>query len=163
MYLKKYLTPFVSHNIFLFFVFSVTVNEINNFFFINLIFYALFHLTIIYLGIYYYRKTLYLLYFIYGLILDLLWLNQIGPHLIVFMIMLLLFNLMKKNYYNLNSQKVYVIILVIQLIVIFLEMFFSQLLFNYNFNINIYLKLVFISFVISFPLFYFFYKIDNFK
>ena len=163
MYLKKYLTPFVSHNIFLFFVFSITVNELNNFFFINLIFYYLFHLIIFFLGIYYYRKTLYLLYFIYGLILDLFWLNQIGPHLIVFMIMLFLFNLIKKNYYNLNSQKVYAIILVIQLIAIFLEMFFSQLLFNYNFNIYMYLKLVFISFVISLPLFYFFYKIDNFK
>jgi len=161
MHLAKYLTPFVIFNIFLFFVFSITVSELYNFYFVNLFCYVLLHFLIIYLGIYYYRKILYFLYFFYGLALDLLWINQIGPHLLIFMIMLVFFNLIKKYMYNLNSQKIYLIILFIQLLIILLELLFSQLLFQYMFSLNTFIQLSIISIAISFPLLFLFSKIDN--
>ena len=160
MHLAKYLTPFVNYNIFLIFVFSITVSEID-YYFVNLLCYVLLHFLIIYLGIYYYRKTLYFLYFFYGLALDLLWINQIGPHLLIFMIMLVFLNLIKKYLYNFNSQRIYLIILFIQLLMILLEMLFSQFLFQYTFSLNTFVQISIISIVISFPLLYLFSKIDN--
>ena len=91
MLLSKYLGPFTYYNIILLFLFSLSVDSIKLFSIINSISYVIFHYVIIYLGLYYYRNILYFLYFVYGLGIDLLLINQIGPHLLLFMTLLFFF------------------------------------------------------------------------
>ena len=158
----KYLGSFTYYNLILLFLFSITVNSLESFSIINSISYVLLHLVIIYLSLYYYRKLLYIIYFFCGLGIDLLLLNnQIGPHLFVFMTILIFFNQTKKYYLNLNSQKIYLIILLAQSIIIFLEMMITHWFFDYNFELYTYIKLLFISLLISYPIFFIFSKIDN--
>ena len=154
---------FYIYNLLLIFIFSIIVNSNNSFSLIYISFYCIFHLLIIYLGIYYYRNALYFIFFLYGLGLDVLWLNEIGPHLLVFMFILIFFNLSKKYWYKLNSYKIYIVILILQLIIIILEIMFSFLFFQYSINLNHFLQILFISIFISFPTFLFFSYIDKFK
>ena len=161
MRLNNYLTPFTSYNIILLFVFSVAVNGVINISFINLIFYCFLHFTIIYLGMYYYRKSLYLFYFLYGLGLDIFWINEIGPHLMIFMIVLFFFYLVYKYLYNLSSIQIYLILITVQLLMFFLEMILSQVLFNYVFNFELFFRLILMTLIMSYPVFYLFLKLDN--
>lgn len=163
MQLKKHLNSYISYNILLFFIFSVTINGFINFSIINIIFYCLVHFLIIYLGIYYYRKSLYLLYFLYGLGLDLFWINEIGSHLLVFMFFLIFFNLIEKHLYKFNSKQIYLLLIIVQLFMFCFEMLISQILFNYLFNFKLFLKISLISLVISYPVFYFFSKLDKLR
>ena len=163
MLLSKYLGPFTYYNIILLFLFSLSVDSIQLFSIINSISYIIFHYVIIYLGLYYYRNILYILYFVYGLGIDLLLINQIGPHLLLFMTLLFFFKQTQKYFRNFNSQKIYITILFVQIMIIFLEMLIAQLLFSYNFNLNVFLKYIFISLVISYPILIIFNKIDNLK
>jgi len=161
MLLSKYLGPFTYYNIILLFLFSLSVDSIKLFSIINSISYVIFHYVIIYLGLYYYRNILYFLYFVYGLGIDLLLINQIGPHLLLFMTLLFFFKRTKKYLRNFNSQKIYITILIIQIFVIFLEMLITQFLFGYNFNLYIFLKYLLISLVISYPILIIFNTIDR--
>lgn len=154
---------FYIFNLLLIFIFSIIVNSNNSFSLVYTSLYCIFHFLIIYLGIYYYRKALYFIFFLYGLGLDVLWLNEIGPHLIVFMVMLVFFNLTTKYWYNLNSNKIYVIILVLQIILITLEIMFSYIFFQYSISLNHFLQIFFVSLFVSFPTFLFFSHIDKFK
>ena len=157
------LNSFYIYNVLLIFIFSFIVNSNNSFSLIYTSLYCVFHFLIIYLGIYYNRNSLYFIFFLYGLGLDVLWLNEIGPHLIVFMFMLVFFNLTKKYWYNLNSYKVYIMIMVLQFIIISLEIIFSYIFFQYIYYLNHFLQIFFISILISFPTFLFFSYIDKYK
>ena len=154
---------FYIYNLLLIFIFSFIVNSNNSFSLIYTSLYCVFHFLIIYLGIYYNRNSLYFIFFLYGLGLDVLWLNEIGPHLIVFMFMLVFFNLTKKYWYNLNSYKVYIMIMILQFIIISLEIIFSYVFFQYIYYLNHFLQIFFISILISFPTFLFFSYIDKYK
>lgn len=154
---------FYIYNFLLIFIFSVIVNSNNSFSLIYTSFFCIFHFLIIYLGIYYYRTSLYFIFFLYGLGLDVLWLNEIGPHLIVFMFMLIFFNLIKKNWYNLNSYKIYIIIMTLQFIIISLEIIFSYVFFQYIYYLNHFVEIFFISILISLPTFLLFSYIDKFR
>ena len=157
------LKAFYIFNLLLIFIFSIIVNSNNSLSLVYTTLYCIFHFLIIYLGIYYYRKALYFIFFLYGLGLDVLWLNEIGPHLIVFMFMLAFFNLTTKYWYNLNSYKIYIIILILQFIIITLEIMFSYVFFQYSISLNHFLQIFFISLLVSFPIFLFFSYIDGFK
>ena len=161
MLLSRYLVPFTYYNLILIILFSLSVSSIESFSIINSISYIFFHFVIIYLGLYYYRRTLYIIYFLYGLGIDILLIDQIGPHLLIFMILLFFFNITKKNFIYLSSQKIYLLILFIQVLIILLEMLLTNLFFNYNFNLNKYLIFIFISIISSYPIFFIFSKIDN--
>lgn len=154
---------FYIYNLLLIFIFSFIVNSNNSFSLIYTSLYCVFHFLIIYLGIYYNRNSLYFIFFLYGLGLDVLWLNEIGPHLIVFMFMLVFFNLTKKYWYNLNSYKIYIVIMILQFIIISLEIIFSYVFFQYIYYLNHFLQIFFISILISFPTFLFFSYIDKYK
>ena len=115
-----HLNSFRVYNLLLAILFSIIVNDNNSFSLIYSSFYCTFHFFLIYLGLYYYRKRLYLIYFLYGLGLDLLWLNEIGPHLLVFMFVLVFFNLSSKYLYNLDSFKIYIVLLwIVNLLVMY--------------------------------------------
>ena len=158
-----HLNSFQVYNLLLIVFFSIIVNDNNSFSLIYSSFYCTFHFFLIYLGLYYYRKLLYLIYFLYGLGLDLLWLNEIGPHLLVFMFILVFFNLTSKHLYNLNSFKIYIVLLILQLFMISIEIFFSYLLFGFNFDLTYLFQIIILSLILSFPIFLIFSKIDQLK
>ena len=159
--LSRYLVPFTYYNLILLLLFSLSVELIESFLFINSVAYVSLHYVVIYLGLYYYRKILYIIYFLYGLGIDLLLINQIGIHLPVFMILLFFFKQTKKYFQILNSNKIYLAILLIQIIIIFLEMIITSWFFGYTFDLYIYFKYVLISLLISYPMFFIFIKIDK--
>ena len=162
MGLSRHINSFNVYNVLLIIIFSLTVN---GFFYstINIFFYVILHFLIIYLGIYYYRNLLYFIYFIYGLGLDLIWVNEIGPHLLIFMLILIFFSKVSKYLYQLDSFKIYSFILLVQIFIIFLEMFIANIFFNYAFNYNYFINIIVISLVFSFPIFLIFSKIDKLK
>ena len=139
MHLSKYYNSFIIYNILLIVFFSLTVNGVPLFPILNIIFYSIFHFLIIYLGIYYYRKKLYLIYFLYGLGLDLFWIIEIGPHLITFMFALSIFYLTFKYLNNLRKLYIYLMLLMTQITMILFEMIISQLMFGFSFNLNYFL------------------------
>ena len=161
MLLSRYLVPFTYYNLILIILFSLSVGSIESFSIINSISYIFFHFLIIYLGLYYYRRALYSIYFLYGLGFDILLINQIGPHLFIFMTLLFFINLLKKYFIYLSYLRIYLLILFIQLLIILLEMLLMNFFFDYNFNLNEYIKFVFISIISSYPVFFIFSKIDN--
>ena len=159
--LSRYLVPFTYYNLILLLLFSLSAELIESFLFINSVAYVSFHYVIIYLGLYYHRKILYIIYFLYGLGIDLLLINQIGIHLPVFMMLLFFYKQTKKYFHILNSKKIYLAILLIQIITIFLEMIIASWFFGYTFDLYIYFKYILISLLISYPIFFIFIKIDK--
>ena len=161
MLLSRYLVPFTYYNLILIILFSLSVGSIESFSIINSISYIFFHFLIIYLGLYYYRRLLYSIFFLYGLGYDILLIDQIGPHLFIFMTLLFFLYLTKKHFLYFSSLRIYLLILFIQLLIIFLEMLLTDFFFDYDFNLNKYLELIFISMIFSYPAFFIFSKIDN--
>ncbi len=161
MLFSKYLNSFTYFNLLLIFFFSLSVNKVESLYIFNSISYVIFHFLIVYLSFYYHRKILYLIFFIFGLSSDLLLLNNIGPHLVVFMILLFTIERIKNFFNNFESRKIYFIIIFIQSLILFLEMIISHYFFHYYFDHILYLKLLFISLFISYPLLLIFSKIDN--
>lgn len=158
-----HLKSFYVYNLLLIFIFSIIVNDNQSLSFLYSGFYCVFNYLIIYLGIYYYNKILYIIYFFYGLGLDILWLNEIGPHLLVFLLFLVFSKFIVKYLYNLSSFKIYIVLLILQLSMINFEMLISYILFNFEFNLNHIFQLFIISFLLSVPIFIIFSKIDKIK
>ena len=161
MHLSQYYNSFIIYNILLIIFFSLTVNGMPLFPILNIICYSIFHFLIIYLGIYYYRKKLYFVYFLYGLGLDLFLINEIGPHLIVFMLALIIFYLTFKYLNNLRKLNIYLMLLITQMTMIFFEMIISQLMFGFSPNLDYFLKITLLSITFSYPIFIIFSKIDR--
>ena len=163
MHLSKYYNSFIIYNILLIIFFSLTVNGVPLFPILNIIFYSIFHFLIIYLGIYYYKLKLYIIYFLYGLGLDFFLLNKFGPHLIAFMLVLIIFYSTFKYLNNLKTLNMYLILLVTQITIILFEKIISQLMFGFYFNLNDFLEIAIFSIILSYPVFYIFSKIDRLK
>ena len=157
-----HLNSFKIYNVFLLFIFSVVVNN-NLPSLLSTSFYCIFYLFIIYLGIYHYRKLLFFIYFIYGLLLDILLLNEIGPHLLVFIFTLFFLYFSSRYLYNLSSIKVYLFIIFLQILMIFLQMMIGYLLFDINFSSMFFLEIILLTLLLSYPIFIFFSKLDQFN
>lgn len=163
MLFSKYLKPFVIYNFLLLILFSITVNTIDFYNIINLLSYILLHYIFVYLSIYYHHNLNYIIFFVYGLAIDILLINEIGPHILSLMTLLIFLNLSKKFIKSLSSKKMYIIIVLILNLIILFEMVLSLILFNYYFDILYFIGLVIISIFISYPTLLFFKKIDNLK
>ena len=163
MLFSKYLKPFVIYNFLLLILFSITVNTIDFYNIINLLSYILLHYIFVYLSIYYYRNLNYVIFFVYGLVIDILLINEIGPHILSLMTLLIFLNISTKFIKSLSSKKMYIIIVLILNLIILFEMVLSLILFNYYFDILYFIGLVIISIFISYPTLLFFKKIDNIK
>ena len=159
---KLHLNSFKIYNLFILFIFSVVVNN-NLPSLMSTAFYCIFYLFIIYVAIYHYKNLLFFIYFFYGLMLDILLLNEIGPHLLVFILFLFLLNFSLKFLYNLSSTKIYFFIISIQTIMILMLMSISYLFFSIDFNVLYMIQIILLTLVLSYPLFIFFSKIDKYK
>ena len=161
MFFLKHLNAFIVYIVFLLICSSILINGITVFPIINTIIYLLIHFLMIYIGLYHFKKILYLVFFICGIIFDIFLINEIGPHLIVFMLLILLLNNLKKFLFSLSSQKMFLIIILILFCSIIFEMLIALLLFNYTFEIKNLFQYIVISIFISYPTLYFFDKVDR--
>ena len=109
------------------------------------------------------EKVFILFFFLYGLGLDLLWINEIGPHLLTFVFLLLILQFFKKYIINFNYLRIYFFLILLQILMIFIEIFLTFILFNNPINLLFMIKLFVLSLVLSYPLFIIFSKIDLIK
>ena len=109
------------------------------------------------------EKVFILFFFLYGLGLDLLWINEIGPHLLTFVFLLLILQFFKKYIINFNYLRIYFFLILLQILMIFIEIFLTFILFSNPMNLFFMIKLFILSLVLSYPLFLIFSKIDLIK
>ena len=161
MLFSRYLSAFNVYIIILILLISFLISGLSYFSIVNFLLYSLIHILLIYTAIYHYRFILYFVYFITGMIFDIFLLDEIGPHIIIFMILIPTINRLKKVISNLSSSKIFVFIILLLFLCLILEMIISYILFNIDFNVSYLLKNLIISIIISYPTFYFFSKIDK--
>ena len=161
MHLFLHLKNFHIYHLILFFIFCIIVNSNYSLYYFNYSLYCIFHFLLLYLSLYNYRKILYIIYFFYGLGMDIFWLNEIGPHLFTFMLILAVVNKSRKYLTNLSAFKIYIFILFLQLLMILVEKFISYILFSNPFDSMFFLKISIISIILSYPIFILFSKIDK--
>jgi len=161
MLLLRVFTPYVLFNIILVFSFSVTVNsyvQIQN---INIIFYVIFHLTFVYFLFYQYHYSLFILGFIYGILLDIFLINEIGSHLTTLLILILLYTQLKKYLFQLTSLQISFTIFVTLNLILMSELVFAFLISDIYFNFFQVIKYIAISFILFVPCLFLLNKIDN--
>ena len=161
MLLKKYFSPVYFYHSILFLSFSISLNNVIEFEYVNLFFYVLAHLLIIYLCFYYFHFFLYFVFFFYGVFFDIFLLNNIGPHLLVFIFLLVIISFLKKFLFNLSSIKIFFVIIVLMFLIFLFEMIFADIILNYNFDYYKYIHLCIIGVIIISPVFLLFSKIDR--
>ena len=161
MLFKKYFSPVYFYHLILFLSFSISLNNLIVFEYVNLFFYVLAHLTIIYLCFYYFHFFLYFIFFFYGIFFDIFLLNDIGPHLLVFIFLLVIISFLKKYLFNLSSMKIFFVIIVLMFLIFLFEMIFADIILNYNFDYYEYIKLCIIGAIIVTPVIFLFSKIDG--
>jgi len=156
-----HLNSFKIYNIILFIVFCIIVNPRSDFVNFYVSIYCIFHFLLIYIGVYHYRKILYFLFFLYGLGLDLLLINEVGPHLLVFMTTLYVLQISLKYLYNLKNFQIYLFLLFSQLSLIFIETLLLYIFFNVDLNTRYLIQIIILSLILSYPIFLLFSKIDK--
>ena len=161
MEFSKFLNSSSKLNIILIISFSISVNSFILFPNINNAFYVLFHLTLIYLIFYHYHYYLYFVAFIYGILFDILLLNNIGVHLITFISILLLFILLRKYLIKLSSYQIIFIYFITLIIFLLLEQLLANLLYNYKINMSSFFNFILITLIIFIPTVFLFTKLDK--
>ena len=161
MLFKKYFNPVYFYHLILFLSFSISLNNLIEFEYVNLFFYVFAHLLIIYLCFYYFHFFLYFVLFLYGIFFDIFLLNNIGPHLLVFIFLLVIVSFIKKFLFNLSPIKIFYVIIVLMFLIFLFEMIFADIILNYNFDYYKYIKLCIIGAIIVSPVFFLFSKIDR--
>jgi len=161
MEFSKFLNSSIKLNIILIISFSITVNSFILFPNINNAFYALFHLTFIYLIFYHYHYYLYVAAFIYGILFDIILFNNIGVHLISFLSLLILYILLRKFLIRLSSYQIISFYFITLLILFLFEHFLASLINNFKFNLYSLLNFFLISLIIFIPTIFLFTKLDK--
>ena len=161
MEFSKFLNSSVKLNIILLISFSISVNSFILFPNINNVFYILFHLTFIYIIFYHYHYYLYVISLVYGILFDILLLNNIGVHLISFISILFSFILLRKYLIRLSSYQIIFIYFITLTILLLIEQFLANLIHNYKFNMSLILNFILISLIIFIPTVFLFTKFDK--
>ncbi len=161
MEFSKFLNSSSKLNIILIISFSISVNSFILFPNVNNAFYILFHLTLIYLIFYHYHYYLYVVALIYGILFDILLLNNIGTHLIAFLSLLIFFLLLRKFLIRLSSYQIIFIYFITLIFLLLIEQILANLIHNYKFNISSFFNFFLISLIIFIPTIFFFTKLDK--
>ena len=161
MELSKFLNSSIKLNIILIISFSISVNSFILFPNINNAFYVLFHLTLIYLIFYHYHYYLYIVALIFGILFDILLLNNIGAHIITFLSLLMLFVLLRKYLIRLSSFQIIFIYFITLIVLFFIEQFLANLIHNYKFNMSSIYNFILISLIIFIPTVFLLTKLDK--
>ena len=161
MEFSKFLNSSSKLNIILIISFSISVNSFILFPNVNNAFYILFHLTLIYLIFYHYHYYLYVVALIYGILFDILLLNNIGTHLIAFLSLLIFFLLLRKFLIRLSSYQIIFIYFITLIFLLLIEQILANLIHNYKFNISSFFNFFLISLIIFIPTIFLFTKLDK--
>ena len=161
MEFSKSFNSSIKLNIILIISFSISVNSFILFPNVNNAFYVLFHLTFIYLIFYHYHYYLYVVALVYGIIFDILLLNYIGAHLITFLSLLVFFVLLKKYLIRLSSYQIIFIYFITLIVLLLIEQFLANIIFDYKFNAFLILNFFLISLIIFIPTIFLFNKLDK--
>ena len=161
MEFSKFLNASIKLNIILIISFSISVNSFIIFPNVNNAFYVLFHLTFIYLIFYHYHYYLYVVALVYGILFDILLLNYIGAHLITFLSLLVFFVLLKKYLIRLSSYQIIFIYFITLIVLLLLEQFLANIIFDYKFNAFLIFNFFLISLIIFIPAIFLFNKLDK--
>ena len=161
MEFSKFLNSSVKLNFILIISFSISVNSFILFPNINNAFYVLFHLTFIYLIFYHYHYYLYVVALVYGILFDIILLNNIGTHLITFLSLLIFFVLFKKYLIKLSSYQIIFIYFLTLIILLLFEQFLANIIYDYKFNVFLILNFFLISLIIFIPTIFLFNKLDK--
>ena len=161
MEFSKFVNSSSKLNIILIISFSISVNSFIIFPNFNNAFYILFHLTLIYLIFYHYHYYLYFVALIYGILFDILLLNNIGAHLITFIGLLILFILLRKYLIRLSSYQIIFIYFITLIIFLLFEQLLANLLYNYKINMSSFFNFILISLIIFVPTLFLFTKLDK--
>ena len=161
MEFSKFFNSNIKLNIILIISFSISVNSFILLPNINNAFYVLFHLTFIYLIFYHYHYYLYLVALVYGILFDILLLNNIGAHIITFLSLLMLFLLLGKYLIRLSSYQIIFIYFITLIVLLLFEQLLSNLIYDYKFNIFLILNFFLISLIIFIPTIFLFNKLDK--
>ena len=161
MEFSKFFNSTIKLNIILIISFSISVNSFILLPNINNSFYVLFHLTYIYLIFYHYHYYLYVVALIFGILFDILLLNNIGAHIITFLSLLMLFVLLRKYLIRLSSFQIIVIYFITLVVLFFIEQFIANLIHNYKFNMSSIYNLILISLIIFIPTIFLLSKLDK--
>lgn len=145
----------------LFFCFSISLNNLIEFEYVNIVFYTLFHITIVYLSFYYFHFILFFIFFLYGIFYDIFLFNNIGPHLISFIVLLSIIFLLKKYLYHLSTYRIFYTLVVFILLIFIFEMVLADIFFNYAINFFKFFQIGMISVILLFPIIFLFSKIDK--
>ena len=161
MEFSKFFNSNIKLNIILIISFSISVNSFILLPNINNAFYVLFHLTFIYLIFYHYHYYLYVVALVYGILFDIILLNNIGTHLITFLSLLIFFVLFKKYLIKLSSYQIIFIYFITLIVMFFIEQLLVNLIHNYKFNISLIFNFILISLIIFIPTVFLFTKLDK--
>ena len=161
MEFSKFFNSTIKLNIILIISFSISVNSLILLPNINNSFYVLFHLTFIYLIFYHYHYYLYLVALVYGILLDVLLLNNIGAHIITYLSLLMIFVLLRKYLIRLSSFQIIFIYFITLIILLIIVQFSANLMHNYKFNMSLILSFILISLIIFIPSVFLFTKLDK--
>ena len=161
MEFSKFFNSTIKLNIILIISFSISVNSFILLPNINNAFYVLFHLTFIYLIFYHYHYYLYLVALVYGILFDILLLNNIGAHIITFLFLLMLFVLLRKYLIRLSSYQIIFIYFITLISLLIIEQFLANLIHNYKFNISSIFNFIFISLIIFIPTIFLIIRLDK--
>ena len=161
MEVSKFLNSSFKLNIILIISFSISVNSFVLFPNINNASYVLFHLTLIYLIFYHYHYYLYVIAFIYGILFDILLLNNIGVHLITFLFLLISFITLRRYLIRLSSYQIIFTYFITLIILLLFEQFLANLMNDYKFDIFSFFNFFIISLIIFIPTVFLFTKLDK--
>ncbi len=129
--------------------------------YINIFFYIFFHLTFIYFLFYHYHYSIFFLGLFYGVFFDIFLINEIGSHLLCFIILISIYVLLKKYLFLLSSYQVSIIIYIVLILTLFSEVMFALLFNNIYFSFSSMLKYILFSLIIYIPSIFILNKIDN--
>ena len=161
MFPKLLSSQLIIYNIVLFFSFSLSVNYFVDFEIVNYLAYVLFHLTLVYLVFYFFNFYLIFVSFLYGIFFDIFLIDNISPHLISFLIFVILFYFIKKYLLNLSSNKISFLIIFITFTMFLSEAIIANLQFNYPINFNNLVWLFATTIILFLPSSLIFSKIDK--
>ena len=151
----------IIYHFILFFSFCLSVNYFVNLEIINYLAYVIFHLTLIYLIFYFFHFSLIFFTFLYGLFFDIFLIDNISPHLVSFLFIVIIFYFTKKYLLNLTSNNISFIIITLTIIIFLSEAIIANLLYNFSINFENLRNLIITSIIVFFPTLILFSKIDK--
>ena len=161
MFSKLLSSQTIIYHFILFFSFSLSVNYFVDLKFVNYLAYVSFHLTLIYMVFYFFHFSIIFISFLYGVFFDIFLIDFISPHLISFLLFVVLFYYTKKYLLNFSSNKISFIIVSITFIMFITETLIANLFFNYPINYKNLGWLFFTLIIVFFPFLFVFSKIDK--